>query len=406
MANMKNVVESASLARRPGIFIVGSPNVGKRTLLSRLLSVDFEDASDSSSDVLAYGWTISTKYYTADVSVWMSHLHDGFSIGSLPIYDRLTALVMVFDMSDLSSLATLKDWVSRTDIQKFDILLCIGNKVDLLPGHSAHVEYRRRMQKLGDSSFDSEFSDYGISETEGISLLGDEEPQSEITKSCMEWCTEHNIEYIEACASNADFDKCLSVDGDLQGVERLYGALSAYMWPGMVLKSGDKINEPSLPEKQEMSDEESDYEIEYEALSAGSAEPWDDTDGGWVSAGSSAATSYAGSSVTQTIEAKECEDKDIISVKGEQEPSTSMSHSAEENGGGALTNADEPEEASELNMGAHYEFENLEQIMSEIGNMRDSLRLVPDFQRREMAAKLALKMAAMFEDSSGGEEGF
>lgn len=155
-----------------------------------------------------------------------------------------------------------------------------------------------------------------------------------------------------------------------------------------------------------MSDEESDYEIEYEALSAGSAEPWDDTDGGWVSAVSSAATSYAGSSVTQTIEAKECEDKDIISVKGEQEPSTSMSHSAEENGGGALTNADEPEEASELNMGAHYEFENLEQIMSEIGNMRDSLRLVPDFQRREMAAKLALKMAAMFEDSSGGEEGF
>lgn len=155
-----------------------------------------------------------------------------------------------------------------------------------------------------------------------------------------------------------------------------------------------------------MSDEESDYEIEYEALSAGSAEPWDDTDGGWVSAVSSVATSYAGSSVTQTIEAKECEDKDIISVKGEQEPSTSKSHSAEENGRGALTNADESEEASELNMGAHYEFEDLEQIMSEIGNMRDSLRLVPDFQRREMAAKLALKMAAMFEDSSGGEEGF
>ncbi|XP_058187246.1 uncharacterized protein LOC131304136 [Rhododendron vialii] len=402
MANEQNGVETASLALRPGIFIVGSPNVGKRTLLSRLLSVDFEDASDSSSDVLAYGWTISTKYYTADVSVWMSHLHDGFSIGSLPIYDRLTALVMVFDMSDLSSLPALKDWVSRTDIQKFDILLCIGNKADLLPGHSAHVEYRRRMQKLGDSSFDSEFSDYGISETEGISLLGDEEPLSEITKSCMAWCTEHNIEYIEACASNADFDKCLSVDGDLQGVERLYGALSAYMWPGMVLKSGDKINEPSLPEKQEMSDEESDYEIEYEALSAGSAEPWDDADGGWVSAVSSVATS----SVTPTIEAKECEDKDIISVKGEQEPSTSMSHSAEENGRGALTNADEPEEASELNMGAHYEFEDLEQIMSEIGNMRDSLRLVPDFQRREMAAKLALKMAAMFEDSSGGEEGF
>lgn len=42
----------------------------------------------------------------------------------------------------------------------------------------------------------------------------------------------------------------LSVDGDSQGVERLYGALSAHMWPGMQLKSGDKINNPSLPEQE------------------------------------------------------------------------------------------------------------------------------------------------------------
>lgn len=43
----------------------------------------------------------------------------------------------------------------------------------------------------------------------------------------------------------------LSVDGDSQGVERLFGALSAHMWPGMILKSGDKIAEPSLPEREE-----------------------------------------------------------------------------------------------------------------------------------------------------------
>lgn len=42
----------------------------------------------------------------------------------------------------------------------------------------------------------------------------------------------------------------LSVDGDSQGVERLYGALSAHMWPGMILKSGNKITKPSLPEKE------------------------------------------------------------------------------------------------------------------------------------------------------------
>lgn len=41
----------------------------------------------------------------------------------------------------------------------------------------------------------------------------------------------------------------LSVDGDSQGIERLYGALTAYMWPGMILKSGNRKTEPSVPEK-------------------------------------------------------------------------------------------------------------------------------------------------------------
>jgi hypothetical protein len=40
------------------------------------------------------------------------------------------------------------------------------------------------------------------------------------------------------------------VDGDSQGVERLLGALSAHMWPGMILKSGNKITTPSLIEKE------------------------------------------------------------------------------------------------------------------------------------------------------------
>ncbi|XP_059655632.1 uncharacterized protein LOC132302728 [Cornus florida] len=403
------VADTDSLDQRPGILIIGSSNVGKRTLLSRLLSVEFEDSSDSSSDVLAYGWTINTKYYTADVSIWMAHLQEDFSIMALPVVDQLAALVMVFDMNDLSSLVAIKDCVSRTDIQKFDILLCIGNKVDLLPGHAAHVEYRRRLQQHGESPVDSnqEFYDFGIYESEGSSLLGDEEPSWEIKKSCLEWCSEHNIEYIEACASNADFDRCLSVDGDSQGVERLYGALSAHIWPGMILKSGNKITEPSLPEKQELSDEESDYEFDYEILSAGSAEPWDDTDVGWVSANGSTSAAGAGGSVAQTIDAKECDGgKEIRSVGGELQSSASVSQLQTQSDSEIVPKVHEPDKASEPDEDTHYDFEDLEQLMSEIGNMRDNLRLMPDFQRREMAAKVAMKMASMFGDSSGDEGGF
>ncbi|CDP01767.1 unnamed protein product [Coffea canephora] len=400
------VLNRESLEKRPGILMIGSPTVGKRTLLSRLLSLDFETASDSSSssDTFAYGWTINTKYYVADVSLWMAHLNDEFAIQNLPGYDQLAALVMVFDMNDLSSFSALKDWVAQNDIQKFDILLCIGNKVDLLPGHPAHVEYRRCLLKSGESSGDFSLElDYGISETEGSSLLGDDEPSWEMKRSCMDWCIEHNIEYIEACATNADFDKCLSVDGDLQGVQRLYGALSAHMWPGMVLKSGDKIHEPSLPEQEELSEEESDFELEYEILSAGSADPWDDTEVGWVSAKGDATTSGTSGVIEQNFDSQDCDQKSQNrSVEGQPQPLTSTHGKTNEEEAMKLHAAGT---ASEPDEGTTYDFEDLDQLMSEIGNMRNSLRLLPDFQRREMAAKLAMKMAAMFGDSSEDEEG-
>ncbi|KAF3678494.1 putative RING-H2 finger protein ATL80-like [Capsicum annuum] len=479
---------SKSVDKKPGILIIGSTNVGKRTLISLscrlfridslarnslpekldddseahkarrsgqhvlslasgikcalsvplitlrfkrafdntgLLSVNSEDAFESSSNILSYPWTINTKYYNADVSVWMAHLHEDFSIGALPAYDQLVALVMVFDVSDPSSFAALKDFVSHTDILKFEILLCIGNKVDLLPGHSAHVEYRRHLLKSADSSgIPYTELDSGISETEGSSLLGDDDSSLDVKRSYLDWCLEHNIEYVEACASNADFDKyfvilvaaklwdivasCLlhfttnyglSVDGDSQGAERLFGALSAYMWPGMILKSGDKITEPSLPEQQELSDEESDYELEYEILSAGSAEPWDDTDVGWVSADGPVATNgMEGSAPNGKSE--------IGLVRGEMQPSSSASELEGESDRKEMPRADATGDDSEDDKGITYDFENLEQLMSEIGNVRDSLRLMPDFQRREMAANLAMKMAAMFGDSSGDEGGF
>ncbi|XP_031269294.1 uncharacterized protein LOC116127781 [Pistacia vera] len=401
--------DRTTLETRPGILIIGSSNVGKRTLISRLLSIDLEDEFDSSSsELVVHGWTINTKYYTADVSVWMAHLHEDFSIGSLPIFDQLAALVMVFDLNDLSTFVSLKDWVSRIDLQKFEILLCIGNKVDRLPGHPVHAEYRRRLLKRGESSADTspDFSQYGISETEGSSLLGDEEPSWEIKRSCLEWCTELNIEYVEACASNVDFDKCLSVDGDSQGVERLYGALTAHMWPGMILKSGDKISEPSLPEREELSEEESDFEFDYEVLSAGSAEPWGDTDEVWVSANGTSEASNTGRSVTLNNSVTEQDQENVTNRdNAELQPSTSTGALVDEIDNEVLQNAGDPDLALELDKGTHFDFEDLEQLMSEIGNIRNNLRLMPDFQRREMAATLAMKMATMFGGSSDEEEG-
>lgn len=158
----------------------------------------------------------------------------------------------------------------------------------------------------------------------------------------------------------------------------------------------------------ELSEEESDFELEYEVLSAGSADPWDDTEGGWVSANVPIATSGTSGAAEENPKAKESDAKSQLeTVGGELQPSTSTSHLAGEIEKDEVAKSQETLEAdrsSEPDNDTTYDFEDLEQLMSEIGNMRDTLRLLPDFQRREMAAKLAMKMAAMFGDCSGDEE--
>ncbi|KAK3013663.1 hypothetical protein RJ639_008534 [Escallonia herrerae] len=150
----------------------------------------------------------------------------------------------------------------------------------------------------------------------------------------------------------------------------------------------------------DLSEEESDYEIEYEMLSAGSAEPWDDTDGGWVTANGTTASTETGGLVTQNRDAKDSDGERVIRSVGEElQPSTSTSQLPKEIDTEAIPSAEEADG------GTHNEFEDLEQLVSEIGNMRDSLRLMPDFQRREMTANLAMNMAVMFGDSSGDEGG-
>lgn len=141
------------------------------------------------------------------------------------------------------------------------------------------------------------------------------------------------------------------------------------------------------------SEEESDYEPEYEILSSASAEPWDDV--GWMSADGPVSTSGSGRSMEKDLEAK--------SIK-ESQPSTSASQLPKELEHEKAAMAFEADPTLELDDDKTYEIEDLEMLMAEIGNVRNGLRLMPDFQRREMAAKLAMKMAAMFGDSSGGEE--
>ncbi|KAI4386873.1 hypothetical protein MLD38_004760 [Melastoma candidum] len=139
--------------------------------------------------------------------------------------------------------------------------------------------------------------------------------------------------------------RVLSMDGDSQGLERLFGALSAHMRPDSDV-GGSSSNISGGENNQEQKQ------------------------------GCNAAVPLA-----STAETSAMEDDD-----------------------GAEHNEPEGADACEAKEDKQLDFEDLEQLMIEIGNMRSNLFLMPDFQRREMAAKLAMKMASMFGGTSDEDD--
>lgn len=166
----------------------------------------------------------------------------------------------------------------------------------------------------------------------------------------------------------------------------------------------------------ESTDDESNYEFDYEVLSHGSDDQWE------FVGESSTSRSFEGSK-----EAKDTQDhaqqvvgaddnssasnlltNDISTENTEEKPAIQGHETDSDHLKGTQADRDENHQAhapdvTKLFEDEHHGLDDLERLMSEIGNMRSNLRLMPDFQRREMAAKLAMKMATMFGDDD--EEG-
>eukprot|EP00897_Mesotaenium_endlicherianum_P006071 jgi/Mesen1/5492/ME000276S04621 len=281
----------SSFSRRPGILIVGPPSVGKHSILSRLVSAGGVLGVAHITDVTCHGWTVDTKYYTADVAIWVARTtHQSLwgPPGASDLASQYEAVIMVFDLSDDRSYVAVKDWASSVDLTRVEIRLLVGNKVDRLPEHPGHTAYRRRLLRRGQATSSvSEASDFGIQRSDGASLLAvgndiedeEEEEQEEgaegrkgekgeegqkerangssatagVAESAeleqrrrayASWCADNGIEFVEACALNEAFDRALSTGGDQQGVARIRGALAAHMWPGLEMKPRGPLGDP------------------------------------------------------------------------------------------------------------------------------------------------------------------
>ncbi|RZR72595.1 hypothetical protein BHM03_00014827 [Ensete ventricosum] len=357
------------------------------------------------------------------------------------------------------------------------------------------------MQKCGESSSDPhpEYVDYGIDETEACSLLENEEPSLEIRKSCLDClvllyfprfalpgskapylavCTGPPVDWYVDCPlpfCTVEIDRKSTVGGRLREKKKREKNLvppcaALPLFPHAICRPRVKNRMWAIPSphagrrnkatgmscaycsvpgtvsyQDELgtpvpTDDESEYEIEYEVLSHGSDEEWSGYSDAVVTrmhnetadginqvpkhnmsniheaevetSSSTPAPSipsvFPNTSASETgivIHEPSAEINIVENLRGKQEGEIS----SEQKPG---SNFEEQEELgsdvvniSNLDEDGHYGLDDLERLMFEIGNMRDNLRLMPDFQRKEMAANLAMKMAAMFGDVSDDEDG-
>jgi len=183
------------------------------------------------------------------------------------------------------------------------------------------------------------------------------------------------------------------------------------------------------------SDNELDCLIEYELLSNASTEPWDGNDELWSFTGSNAppldATSsnceqqkvkYISSSMCENHQRGEAQNAlEVTSLPSslgslpdskfeeieEHIVVVEMSDGIDVMGITPMPQASSTDETIPLEVAnGHMEpgvmvnwepgMDNMEQLIHEMANMRENMRILSDGQRREMAAHLAIRMATMF----------
>lgn len=176
-----------------------------------------------------------------------------------------------------------------------------------------------------------------------------------------DWCIANHFEFLPACALDPAVDGALaSDDSDAQGMKRALEALQAYMWPGLTMKQQSAAAAAERLQR-----------VEAAAAEAGA--------GGALEAGQGGA------------------------------PSAAANGAAASEGAAAAAARLLQQGATEGSLGAEADVDALDKLFADLVGMRDRMAGMPDEQRREAAAAMALKLAGAFgleeEDSADEVDG-
>ena len=173
---------------------------------------------------------------------------------------------------------------------------------------------------------------------------------------CTSSCT---LRSLQVASADPTVDARLELDGERQGVRRVLSALSAHVWPGLVMK--DRPAAAAAVEPVSFDREGSEPAEVGEALQPGHADQ-----------------------------------HSAVAEPAEEEPATSMS--------GHVNGAQEPIPEKELEQ----EMDRFECLLSEYSSVRHRLQGLPDSERRSAAEALTLRLMSHIgldaEDSSSDSD--
>ncbi len=190
----------------PQMLVVGPSGAGKTVLTRAIVS----SPSDADGGVQ---WAISNKYYSARVAV-QELGPDGAGPGgsnmALP-----EALVLVFSLTQPSSLPAAQALISALDLEAVEVKLLVGTHADVFLGSTPPADLEAAAQP-------------------------------DWFQEALDWAVLNGFELIVCSTTEPGVDAQLQLDGDRQGVARVTEALHSHTWPGLQL-CGEASGAPSAP---------------------------------------------------------------------------------------------------------------------------------------------------------------
>ncbi|KAN0007327.1 hypothetical protein ACTFIU_000526 [Dictyostelium citrinum] len=318
------------------LYILGDKEIDKIQILKGLNVNDNKE------------YIIDTKYYSANINIETIDLNKENSLVKLNHNDNVSAIVLVFDSSKPESFNLIKSYTTN-------------NK---------KIETYNDNDDDDDDDYDKEEE---LDTNEILYILVDiNKSKNEMEDQIEEWCIQHLIEWVIFDSnSHKEYDMRKSdlaeIDEKVKyGIERLIEILESNMWPNMELKKNNSLKKPQ--EKNEIKEDDDD---EYPSIKNDKflQDSLKKVEGFFKKS----ATSSQNNSNTNNNNKEETKVKtNGLSIEEDQDE------------------IDDENDDSVM----------MENTFKELQSIREHMKNLPDEQRRDMAAKIAMMFASSlnFED--------